>query len=147
MKKIKHVIQKNNSRWFGMKLQYTTECALRMMVYLTGESRIVSSREFEDKIDFSQQCIFSAGRKLKKAGYVNTVSGQFGGYVLGKSPEEITIQQILTAFKDELSLGCDNTSPDAAATMQNFEKFLLGLEEDVAQKMSMVTLSDLLKAT
>jgi len=132
-----------------MKLQYTTDCALRMMVCLTGEDRIVSSREMEEKIGFPQQCIFNAGRKLKQAGYVHTISGPFGGYTLGKLPEEITIQDILALFKDSFSV-CGAQAPVSqlsTTTLRNFVKLLGKLEDDVIQKMSSFTLADLLVET
>ncbi|MCL2508018.1 MAG: Rrf2 family transcriptional regulator [Oscillospiraceae bacterium] len=129
-----------------MKLQYVTDCALLIMAYLTGENRVVSSRELEKMINFPQQSIFTAGRKLKSAGFVNTVSGPFGGYILAKSPEEITIQDILSAFKDAFCISdsaCANRA--ATTTLNNFAKLLSSAEEEVKVRLSTFTLMDLLK--
>ena len=130
-----------------MKLQYTTDCALRMMVYLTGKNGIISSRELEQKIHFPQQCIFSAGRKLKKAGYISTVSGPFGGYTLGKSPEDITIQGILLLFKDSFSICCEDIDEKQipGTACRNYIGLLRKVKDDFAQEMSTVTLASLLK--
>ena len=131
-----------------IKLQYITDCALLMMAYLTGEDRVVSSREIEKAIHFPQQCIFTAGRKLKKTGFVNTVSGPFGGYKLAKAPEEITIQDILAAFKDAFDIiDVLSAKRSAAAAVQNFTDILINLEAEMKQRMSSYTLADLLKET
>ena len=132
-----------------MKLQYTTDCALLMMVYLTGEAgRIVSSRELEKMIHFPQQSIFNAGRKLKNFGFINTINGPFGGYMLAKSPDEISIQDILEAFKDEFYINGETYSEKAATTtLQNFARALMNMEAEMKQKMSAHTLAELLAET
>jgi len=119
-----------------------------MMVCLTGENQIVSSRELEKAIRFPQQTIFNAGRKLKKAGLINTVNGPFGGYTLAKPPENITIQEILLAFKDTFDIN-ELFSPRkaSAATLRNFSKLLTDVKVEMEHKLSAFTLADLLKET
>ena len=115
-----------------------------MMVYLTGENRIVTSRELEKAINIPQQSIFGAGRKLKKFGFIKTVNGPFGGYVLAKPPEKITIQDILRAFKDEFYIG--ETTLAKKAPTKTFGSFAVKLEnikKEVDKQMSF-TLADLL---
>ena len=131
-----------------MKLQYTTDCALLMMVCLTGKNQIVSSRELEKAIRFPQQTIFNAGRRLKKAGLISTVSGPFGGYTLAKPPESITIQEVLLAFKDTFEIN-ELFSPKkaSAATLHNFSKLLTNVKIEIERKMSAFTLADLLEET
>jgi len=127
-----------------MKLQYTTECALRMMVYLAEKNKLVSSRELEEKISFPQQTIFSAGRVLKAGGYVATVSGPFGGYILKKTPEEITVEKILALFKDSLSISCDEEFEKRAPTaaLRNFINIMKEFECSTIQAMDSLLLSD-----
>jgi len=129
-----------------MKLQYITECSLLMMAYLTGENRVVSSRELEKMISFPQQCIFSAGRKLKSSGFIHTVSGPFGGYMLAKPSEEITVQDILTAFKDEFCMNGEISAEKATtASLRRFLDICHEFEAEAKNGMSAVTLADMLK--
>ena len=134
-----------------MKLQYTTCCALLMMVYLAGQNdRVVSSREIEEKIGFPQQCIFSAGRRLKKTEFINTVSGPFGGYILGKRPEEINVQQIMEVFKDSFSICSEemfSKKKKISDSMNIPTKLLMKIEADINKKMASYTLLDLQKGT
>ena len=115
------------------------------MVYLAGENRIVPSRELETKISFPQQTIFSAGRKLKKLGFINTVAGPFGGYILSKSPEKITIQEILDAFNDGFCISSEEfTKKSSVPSIENFAKKLKSIKNEMEQQMSF-SIADLLK--
>ena len=128
-----------------LKFQYTTNCALLMMAYLASVDRIVTSREFEDETQFPQQSIFTAGRKLKKSGLINTVSGPFGGYVLAKPPGEISVQEILLAFDDAFSVGKELSAGSfTATTLSNLTKMLEEVKDDLDAKMSSYTLSKLI---
>ena len=128
-----------------IKFQYTTDCALLMMVYLASVDRIVTSRELEEETQFPQQSIFSAGRKLKKSGLLNTISGPFGGYVLSKSPEDISVQDILTAFNDAFTISEElSTDRLAATSLSNLTKMLAEVKDDLESKLSSVTLSKLI---
>ena len=135
----------NKQGVFIIKLQYLTNCSLLMLVYLAEENRIITSRELEEKIHFPQQSVFSAGRKLKKLGFIDTVNGPFGGYRLAKPPEKISIQEILTAFKDAFYI-CGETPVQEASTpaLQNFVKRLLSVKDEMDRQMSF-TLADLLE--
>ena len=127
-----------------IKLQYTTDCALLMMAYLTGEDRVITSRELEESIGFPQQAVFNAGRKLKKHGFVNTINGPFGGYVLARTPEQITVQEILSSFKDEFYFNNQESVRKASmTTLTNLAKKFENAKEEMDRKMSF-TLADLL---
>ena len=129
-----------------MKLQYTTNCALLIMAYLTGENRIIPSRELQEHTGFAQQSIFTAARKLKAAGYVTTVSGPFGGYILGKPADRITVQEILELFCDTVSIRGGELSERQAdkTTLRNFANRLAELDADLDRKLSALTFAELM---
>ena len=109
----------------------------------------MTSRELETKINFPQQAIFTAGRKLKKLGFINTVNGPFGGYQLARLPEDITVQEILTAFNDAFYLSDEESVKEAPAketstvALQNFTKKMMNAKANIDQQMSF-TLAELL---
>ena len=116
-----------------------------MMVYLASENKIVTSRELEDVTQFPQQSIFTAGRKLKKSGLVNTISGPFGGYVLAKPPESISVQEILTAFNDAFTISKELSSDElSTTTLSNLTKMLVEVKDDMEKTLSSYTLSKLI---
>ena len=129
----------------NIKFQYLTDCSLWMIVCLAGENRIVTSRELEEKISFPQQSIFSAGRKLKKHGFINTVNGPYGGYILAKSPEDITIQEILSAYNDTFDVKEEPLDKKiSTAALQNYTDKLKNVKDEMNQNLSF-TLADLLR--
>jgi len=129
-----------------MKMQYITDCALLMMVCLADENRIITSRELESKIRFPQQSIFTASRKLKKAGFINTVSGPFGGYLLAKPPEQITVQEILSAFKDAFTISNEALAKKSSMkSLRKLAKKLSHVKDEIDAQMSF-TLADVLNA-
>jgi len=116
-----------------------------MIVCLAGENRLVTSRELEAKIHFPRQSILTAGRKLKKHGFVNTVNGPFGGYIRAKPPDELTVQEILVAYKDDFNIGNKALlKKTALSVLQNYMKILTDIKTDIDQLFSF-TLADLLE--
>ena len=128
-----------------MQFQYLTDCSLCMIVCLAGENRLMTSRELEAKIHFPQQSIFTAGRKLKKHGFINTINGPFGGYILAKPADKITIQEILSVYKDGFTISSNAALKKAALpVLRNYAKKLSEVKADIDQKLSF-TLADLLE--
>ena len=116
-----------------------------MMVYLASEGKVVTSRELEDVTKFPQQSIFTAGRKLKKSGLVNTISGPFGGYILAKPPENISVQEILTAFNDAFIISKELSSDGlTTTTLSNLTQMLVEVKDDMEKTLSSYTLSKLI---
>ena len=105
----------------------------------------MTSRELESKINFPQQTIFSAGRKLKKHGFINTVSGPFGGYTLAKPADKIMVQDILEAYKDGFNISSQDSFKTATLpVLKKYAKKLLNIKSGIDRQMSF-TLADLLE--
>jgi len=103
----------------------------------------MTSRELESKIKFPQQSILSAGRKLKKHGFIKTVKGPFGGYILAKPAGKITIQEILEAYKDGFNISGETTCmKPALPALQHYIKMLTDIKDEINEKFSF-TLADL----
>ena len=65
--------------------------------------------------------------------------------MLARRPEDVTIQDILEAFKDEFSI-CDEMSEEkaSATTLRNFANFFISTKDEMDKKMSAFSLADLL---
>lgn len=85
---------------------------------------------------------------LRKAGFVRSVRGAQGGYLLNVSPEEITVKDVLVVLegplaptdcvKDEQDSSCDNA--DYCVTRLIYEK----MKESIDQVVSSITLKDMI---
>lgn len=89
-----------------IRLSTTCRYAARILVYLASrESAHPASRsEIADAEGISPAYIEQVLRSLKAAGLVKSRRGAKGGFLLGKSPETITVADIVEATEGALSL-------------------------------------------
>ncbi len=86
---------------------------------------------------------------LRKAGFVRSVRGAQGGYLLNVKPDEITVKDVLETLegplaptdcvKDENDSSCDNAS--YCVTRLIYEK----MKESIDQVVSSITLQDMIE--
>lgn len=87
-----------------LQLQMTTDYALRMLVDLAVQQRIVSSTELSERLAIPVKYVLQVGRKLKANGFVHTVAGSKGGYTLAGPPEKITVYDVLVTFEGTIKI-------------------------------------------
>lgn len=83
------------SRKFEYGLHAVTYLALK------GADQVVTVKEMARDIGFSQVFLAKAMQNLKRAGIARSVQGVKGGYMLGRSPDEITVADIGVAIEGE----------------------------------------------
>ena len=77
------------------KISEAASLALHAMVYLAAsESRIVTTQEIAEKLSVSKDHLSKVLQRLAKAGYVDSIRGPKGGFVLGKPGGEVTLLEI-----------------------------------------------------
>ena len=72
-----------------MQLNIATDYAIRIVIYMAKQRRIVSSRELSENLKISQPFIYKIMRKLNHAGILAINTGIHGGYILQKETEQI----------------------------------------------------------
>ncbi len=79
------------------------EYGLHAVTYLAtkGLGRVVTVKEMADEMGFSQEFLSKAMQSLKRAGIAASVQGVKGGYMLGKSTDQITVADIALAIEGE----------------------------------------------
>lgn len=87
-----------------MQLNITTDYGIRILLYLAITNDITSSSELSENLKVSRDYVYTIGRKLRKAGYIQTVAGVTGGFVLQKRPSEITLHDILLLFEGSIKI-------------------------------------------
>lgn len=89
-----------------MKLSSKTHYGL-MACHILGKNypnKSVSASELESYISVSGKYIEQIMRMLSKRGIVNASRGAQGGYYLAKSPDLITIGDIVRALEDDIEI-------------------------------------------
>ncbi len=84
------------------KGRYGLRALLDLAINSIGDH--VSLKNIAERQDISESYLEQVFSTLRKAGLVNSIKGAQGGYVLSKSPSEITIGEILRALEGELSV-------------------------------------------
>ena len=75
---------------------------------------------------------------LKQMGFVQSVRGKNGGYVLNKPPREVTLREILTSMGD-VSLR-ESSSPSNAGSARVLDEICSEIDTSVLQSMNEITL-------
>lgn len=95
-----------------MKLSKKCKYAIKSIVYLANKNATkdnpISVREIAENNDISEKFLEHIFRDLKKQNLVESVRGANGGYYLTKSPEDISLLDVMFPF-EKLGVGeCDD---------------------------------------
>jgi Rrf2 family protein len=82
-----------------MRLNITTDYAIRALLCLAENHRPTSGIELSETMKIPQSYLLTVMAKLKKAGIVSSTRGQSGGYELEKLPEEVTLWDIISVME------------------------------------------------
>ena len=89
-----------------MKMSTKGQYALEVVVDLalhSGSGSLVSLKNIADRRCLSEKYLERIARALKKQGVLKSVRGAYGGYCLVKSPDELSVKEVLTAVEGELA--------------------------------------------
>lgn len=82
-----------------MQLNQSTDYAIRLILYLAKAAHTVPSSKLSKAIGVSSRYLLQIGAKLRDAGFITVSHGSNGGYTLSKSPEEITLLEIINLME------------------------------------------------
>lgn len=101
---------------------------LRALVYMacTPEKKF-SVKEISEKEDISKRYLEQIFLTLKKSGLIISSKGSQGGYILARSPKEISVGDILNVLEDTQEFSC--------CSSYNLESLESVLEKEVWEKM------------
>lgn len=130
-----------------MRLTTRGRYAVRAMVDLAihGDSKPTSLREISERQAISEKYLEQLFRRLRKAGLIQTIRGARGGYILGRSPEFISIGEILRSAGESLitvqcASGKSICKRESVCTLKFYWK---ELSKKIREFLESVTLSDL----
>ena len=131
-----------------MRLSTKAQYAVRAMVSLNlsaGDSP-VSIREISEREDISLSYLEQLFVKLRRGKIVNSVRGPGGGYVLGRSADQIRVDQIIDSVEETLvPVSCMD---EGKCSCLNDTRCVThgvwqGLGERIRQFLASITLADL----
>jgi Rrf2 family protein len=87
-----------------MKINTKIRYGLRMLIAIAQGEKLVNTTELGRIMHVSPKYLRKLAGPLEKAGLIKSVQGIYGGYELNKKPEEITLQMLMNAFNERVSL-------------------------------------------
>jgi Rrf2 family protein len=131
----------------SMKLSRKSDYALRALFSLVayrGQGPI-SIRTLAEQNDIPRRFLEQIMLDLKSRGWVESIAGRDGGFVLAKRPEEITMGEIVRHFDGILApISCVSTSdyePCSQEGVCRFRRVMLDIRNYISRLMDSATLS------
>lgn len=133
-----------------MKVSTKGRYALRLMIDIAanGGEKPVSIKEIAKRQDISDKYLEQIISILNSAGFVRSVRGPQGGYVLKKGLEEYTVGMILRLTEGSLApVACVEGDAPACGRMDNCATFELWkrLNRAISSVVDEITLADLVR--
>jgi len=126
-----------------MRISAKGRYALASLTYMAQQhnnGEYITIINISEELGISKIYLEQVFSLLKKAELVISSKGSQGGYLLARSPEEITVLDVLTAVEVSLFEQTNDTVPDKAPEI---EKALKGSVFDVMDKVISKTLSNI----
>lgn len=90
-----------------MKINTKIRYGLRMLLALAEKKEVVNTAELGKKMLVSPKYLRKLAGPLEKHQLIRSVQGIYGGYVLSKKAEDVTIASIFEAFDETIKIsGC-----------------------------------------
>jgi Rrf2 family protein len=131
-----------------MRLSRKSDYALRALFDLVGihRDRPVSIRELAQRNDVPKRFLEQIMLELKAKGWVRSVPGRDGGFLLAKKADEITMGEVVRHFDGILApIACVSTThyePCSQEPVCRFRRVLLDIRNYSARRMDEATLAD-----
>lgn len=128
-----------------MRLNTTTDYAIRMMLYLAEKGKTASATELSESITVSTRYTLQIAAKLRDGGLLDVRHGALGGYCLARPADQINVYDILLLMEGpvEISRQCEAGIEKYAVLSCAYSE----LEAYITGYLKMMTLEVLTKNT
>jgi Rrf2 family protein len=135
-----------------MKMSGGVEWALHCCVVLTTSSRPVPATRLAELHDVSGSYLAKQLQSLSRAGLIHSVQGKSGGYALTRSPESITVLDVVLAIEgpgpafvctEIRRRGPLATPPESCTTACAIARAMGAAERVWRQALAAITIADL----
>jgi Rrf2 family protein len=125
-----------------------TDYAVRALAFLAARSGngFVKGEEISTAERIPLKFLLNILAELRHAGVVTSHRGSDGGYALARSPEKVTLADVISALAGETLTGAgpEANEQDGAAVLR---QVWLAVQANIAAVLESVTLSDLARGT
>jgi Rrf2 family protein len=130
-----------------MKISTKGRYGLRVLLDIAAHQAKgpVILRDISARQDISEKYLWQVINPLKAAGLVNSTRGAKGGYVLAKSPDDVTLLEIVSILEGPVSVvDCVGTPEKCARSGACVTRAAWGkIESGIKESMAKITLKEL----
>lgn len=134
-----------------MKVSKKTDYALRALFAMAKAEDLVSIRELSENTDVPRRFLENIMLEMNRAGWVKSISGRYGGYVLAKSSNEITLGEVIRYFEGMIAMiPCVSVSSYEPCSQEQkcyFRRVFLNIRNLTAQILDKTTIASCLSQT
>ncbi len=132
-----------------MKLSARTRYATRIMLDLaehTVEGNPLCASSISENTSISVPFIEQILRPLKKAGYIKSVRGAYGGHIFLKEPSSITLGDIVRTMEGEINISqsCSESPPCERSGDCRTKIAWSHISRTIERELDTITLADLM---
>ncbi len=132
-----------------MKLSARSRYAARILLDLvehTMEGNPLCASSIAENTSISVPFIEQILRPLKKAGYIKSVRGAYGGHIFLKTPSCITLGDIVRTMEGEISISQCSSDPNACerSTGCRTQAVWKHISRTIERELDAITLADLM---
>ena len=126
-----------------MRLNRSTDYAIRMLICLAKASGAVSSSQLARTIGVSPRYLLQIGARLREAGFVHVGHGSAGGYQLSRPPAKISLMDVIMAMYRKGNVPVLPDKRRSKADFHTLECTYRQLEKGIQRELENITISDL----
>ena len=132
-----------------MKVSKKTDYALRALFEIAKlKDGSISIRELAENTDVPRRFLENIMLEMNKAGWVKSIPGRYGGYVLSRKADDITLGEIIRHFEGMIAMiSCVSVSSYEPCSQENkchFRRVFLNIRNLTAQILDKTTIASCL---
>ena len=131
-----------------MKVSKKTDYALRALFAIAEADSLISIRELSEQVDVPRRFLENIMLEMNKAGWVKSIPGRYGGYVLAKKSDEITMGEVIRYFEGMIAMiSCVSVSSYEPCSQEGkcyFRRVFLNIRNLTAQILDKTTIASCL---
>lgn len=131
-----------------MHLKASIDYGLRAVFYLASHGGTCSSRDIAEDMAIPRDYLIQLAQLLRNAGLVVARPGKNGGYSLSKSPDRITMREVIAALDDDSRKVARNkrTAAQADGETEDISRAYRLVAESMEAYLSSISITALLES-
>lgn len=132
-----------------MKVSKKTDYALRALFEIAKlKEGSISIRELAENTDVPRRFLENIMLEMNKAGWVKSIPGRYGGYVLARKADDITLGEVIRHFEGMIAMiscvSVSNYEPCSQESKCYFRRVFLNIRNLTAQILDKTTIASCL---